>query len=264
MKKLLYKLLPSKKLQIIYRHVGVNASQVISKDRPKWFTHEICFANLVKTIKDSRNSGMEVNLHVLFDGNEETYAKDFIKQYYEAAQSSSTPDLLKFKLKIFEGGSQYLAMQNAINYIEGSNFSEQDYIYLLENDYLHDSRWITSLDELLKSHIPFDYISLYDHPDKYPFNKCSHEMHQELVSKLFFTKTMHWRTTPSSCASFITSMKVFKEDNSILRMGLMDHLMFDELNKIGRVMVSPIPSLSTHCMARFLAPCIKWESYLEK
>jgi hypothetical protein len=59
-------------------------------------------------------------------------------------------------------------------------------------------------------------------------------------------------------------MKVFKEDNSILRMGLMDHLMFDELNKIGRVMVSPIPSLSTHCMARFLAPCIEWESYLEK
>jgi hypothetical protein len=136
-------------------------------------------------------------------------------------------------------------------------------VYFLENDYLHDPRWISCLEELINSQIPFDYVSLYDHPDKYLYSDSFHDMHQKLVSKIFFTKTVHWRTTPSSCASFITSMENFRKDIPILKMGLMDHLMFDELGKLGKIMVSPIPSLSTHCMARFLAPCIQWERYFE-
>lgn len=245
-------------LHIIYRHVASTALSAPSKDRPDWFSHEKCFINLLHTLKLSHPSDLRVELHVLFDGDQKSYETDFIQKHIDVFNYPQSGNPNRLHLKIFKGGSQALAMHFALNYIEECHFSDHDYVYLLENDYLHQNNWIHELSDLLGSQIPFDYISLYDHYDKYPFHKGFHEMHHNLTSNLFVTKGRHWRTTPSSCATFITSMKTFRADRVILGSGLMDHFMFDELTKLGRVVVSPIPSLSTHCMTRFLAPCINW------
>jgi hypothetical protein len=253
-----------RQLHIIYRHVAASAVSAPRKDRPDWFTHENCFSNLMHTLALSNPSNLSVNLHVLFDGDQKGYEADFIRKYVDIMRQSSPENVRRWHLEIFKGGSQALAMQYALNYIERCHFSDNDYIYLLENDYLHQNNWVVELNDLLESQIPFDYISLYDHHDKYPFHKGFHEMHHHLTAKLFVTKGRHWRTTPSACATFITSMKTFRADRAILGSGLMDHLMFDELAKRGRVVVSPIPSLSTHCMTRFLAPCINWSDAIGK
>jgi hypothetical protein len=247
-----------KKLHIIYRHVASSAVSAPRKDRPDWFSHEKCFRNLLHTLTLSNPHDLRVSLHVLFDGDQKDYETNFIRKYVDAMNQSGSEKVNRWHFEIFRGGSQFLARQYALNYIDNCNFSDHDYIYLLENDYLHQNNWLHELNDLLESQIPFDYISLYDHHDKYPFHKGFHEMHRHLTAKLFVTKGRHWRTTPSACATYITSMKTFQVDRVILGSQLIDHLMFDELAKLGRVIVSPIPSLSTHCMTRFLAPCINW------
>jgi hypothetical protein len=47
-----------------------------------------------------------------------------------------------------------------------------------------------------------------------------------------------------------------------LKSDLMDHEMFAELEKKGRILLTPIPGLSTHCVNNLLSPCVDWEKYL--
>jgi hypothetical protein len=42
----------------------------------------------------------------------------------------------------------------------------------------------------------------------------------------------------------------------------MDHQMFAELENKGRILLSPIPGLATHCMTNLLSPSIDWERFL--
>lgn len=249
---------PKKKLHIFYKHIHAARGE----NRPDWFTHEACFVNLLHSIKLAKSVPLEIELNVLFDGTQESYESDFIKEYYEQARSISDVDAVEFKLQIFKGGSQRLAGLYLLDQIYQRNYPSSDYVYILENDYLHDYDWVYFFNQLISSDIPFDYVSLYDHSDKYPFMKGFHEMHTGLVSFIYVAGDRHWRTVPSTCYSFITSAKKFQEDFEILKSDLMDHQMFAELEKKGRVVLSPIPGLATHCMVNLLSPGVDWEKFL--
>ena len=173
-----------------------------------------------------------------------------------------TVESIQFKLQMYEGGSQRLAGLYMLEQALGRQYAQGDFIYLLENDYLHDYDWIYFVNQLITSDVPFDYISLYDHADKYPFRQGFHEMHKNLFSKIYVAGDRHWRTVPSTCYSFIVSAKKFKEDIGILESDLMDHQMFAELENKGRILLSPIPGLATHCMTNLLSPSIDWETFL--
>ena len=257
--KFFYEILnPRKKLHIFYKHIH----SVIGKNRPNWFTHEACFLNLVRSIAYLKQMPLDIELNVLFDGTKESYDSDFIKKYYEKKSGETELNGVDFNLEIFEGGSQRLAGIHLLEEAFKRKYGKEDYIYILENDYLHDYSWIYFLNQLIISDVPFDYISLYDHSDKYPFRKGFHEMHQNLSSKIYVAGDRHWRTVPSTCYSFIVSAKKFKEDIEILKSDLMDHQMFAELEKKGRLVLSPIPGLATHCMDNLLSPGVEWERFL--
>jgi hypothetical protein len=99
------------------------------------------------------------------------------------------------------------------------------------------------------------YVSLYDHGDKYLL-----PIYNNLTSKIFTSPTRHWRTTPSTCGSFIITKKLFKSDFDIHTTVSGDHNKFLELNSNrNRAVLTPIPSLSTHCMEGLLSPTINWE-----
>ena len=258
MKNIFNILKPRKKLHIFYKHIHSDAG----KNRPDWFTHEACFLNLLRSIAYSGQIPLEIDLTVLFDGDQESYDCDFIKKYYEKISIDKNLESVKFGLQIYKGGSQRLSGLYMLEQALERKYAQGDFIYLLENDYLHDYGWILSLNELINSDVPFDYISLYDHADKYPFRKGFHEMHNNLTSKIYVAGNRHWRTVPSTCYSFIVSAKKFKEDIAILKSDLMDHQMFAELEQKGRVIISPIPGLATHCMTNLLSPCIDWQRFL--
>ena len=227
------------KLNIFYRHYDIQGNDF--KSRPTWFDYESCFKNLIHTI----NHNTDVNLHVVMDG---MVSNNWISKY----QSNLT------SVKEITAKSDYQSFIQTYEYANeiAINSDETDLFYFLENDYLHVPGWIDKLFELFKTYDGLDYVSLYDHNDKYFL-----PMYDNLVSKIFTTNTHHWRTTPSTCGTYIVNKKVFLEDYDVPFKMPGDHDKFIYLNQTrGRFVYTPIPGLSTHCMSNLLSPTINWES----
>lgn len=221
------------KIKIFYRHYNIEKTD--GKGRPKWFDYEKCFQNLLYTLTP------DTELYVMFDGNSNN---NFISKYKD-----------RYTLHEFKAGNDVESFFQTHYYIKKQNIKNDDLIYVLENDYLHFPGWVNKVKELFGTYSNLNYISLYDHNDKYFL-----PMYDNLVSKIFTTPTHHWRTTPSTCGSYITNKKIFDEDFDIHTTVQGDHNKFLQLNnERNRFVVTPIPGLSTHCMNNLLSPTINWE-----
>jgi len=222
------------KIHIYYRHASNNN---LNHSRPLWFSYEKCFQNLLKTIEGYEN----ISLTLALDGNIDD---DFTKNYQD-----------KFTLFSTNHKSSLLSYRDLLSYIKDQKMENNDLIYFLENDYIHVDNWIDKIIELYSTFSNLDYISLYDHNDKYFL-----PMYDELVSKIITTETHHWRTTPSTCGSFIINRKIFEEDYDIWSTTIGDHNTFLYLNEHkNRFVFTPIPGLSTHCMNGLMSPTINWQ-----
>lgn len=120
---------------------------------------------------------------------------------------------------------------------------DDELVYFCEDDYLH----LGIAPKLLSQGIKLaDYVSLYDHPDKYTrlYNMGEY-------SKVVKTQDTHWRYTASTCMTFAAKIKTLKEDLEVWEKYTStnhphDHLIFTELKKMGRKLVIPIPGVACH------------------
>jgi hypothetical protein len=142
--------------------------------------------------------------------------------------------------------------------------SSDEIIYFVEDDYLHleNSRQI-----LMEGLERAEYVTLYDHIDKYipavhggnPF--IAGDGAEE--TRVFLTKSRHWKLTNSTTMTFATTVRTLQEDADTWRKFTQgsyprDFDCFIELRNNGRALASPIPSLSTHCEPQWAAPLIDW------
>lgn len=139
--------------------------------------------------------------------------------------------------------------------------------YMLENDYLHLPRSREVLHEGLL--LGADYVSLYDHPDKYidaksggnPFVEGGGEF-----TKVFLTKSCHWKVTNSTTMTFAARVSTLKADEAVLRKWTEgthphDFQLFMELaQQQKRILITPIPAFSTHGETKWLSPLVDWET----
>ena len=249
-------------LHIYYRHTPVTRSS--GKSRPPWFSHANCLVNLLDTITDHLADG-SVRLNVLFDGTEADMRADFAIGHIAqriAAQPGAAAGITERRI---EGGTQRTAWRACVGIVKEdakTRLASGDLVYLLENDYLHMPGWVDEVFALRSQGIEWDYLTLYDHPDKYP-NQCDHvdaARYRALPARLFASSRRHWRTTPSTCASYMLSRETFLQDHAVLRLGLYDLRLFRLLTSLKRrTLISPLPAMSTHCMAGLLAPIVDWE-----
>ena len=140
-------------------------------------------------------------------------------------------------------GSLHYAMDLAIK-----ECSDDDLIYFCEDDYLHQSK---SKQLLQEGQQISDYLTLYDHPDKYT---NLYELGE--VSKVVRTQQSHWRYTISTCMTFAVNCKILKEDIEIFKkhVGIVDdkkehpvdHEIFCELKEKGRKLAVCIPGTACH------------------
>jgi len=221
-------------IHIFYSHYNVTHTD--NKNRPGWFDYEKCFLNLLNSIKDKAN----IKLNILMDGKiEDNWIKKY-KHLYTAYE--------------FSGGIIDVITRSVYKIIKDYECNDNDLIYILENDYLHINNWSEKLIELYSTFNALNYISLYDHNDKYFLPQ-----YQDLVSKIITTNTHHWRTTPSTCGSYIVPKKIFDEDYEIQTTIIGDHNKHLYLNEHkNRFILTPIPGLSTHCANSLLSPTIDW------
>jgi hypothetical protein len=245
----------TRKIHIFYRHVPQKAdarSRDPNKRRPDWFTYERCFHNLAATILLDKNAA-NVHLTVMFDGSVDEFQVDFVSSYVK-----NFPRLIS--IKFLTAGSDRLSGMLTLHYINSLELPATDIIYQLENDYIHQDNWVTKLLELYDSNLNFDYISLYDHPDKYFY-----EMYQGLSAQIVCSSSHHWRTAPSSCGSFISDFYHIQTDYDIFKLGLPDYYFFKALCEgRARTLLTPIPGLSTHCMEGYLSPFVDWRLISER
>ena len=144
------------------------------------------------------------------------------------------------------------------------DFNRNYVVYLVEDDYLHlkDARNI--LLEGIKTGA--DYVSLYDHPDKYidkewggnPFVEGGGE-----ETRVIKSDSCHWKLTNSTTMTFASTVDVIKRDKEILDKWTSgtypeDFKMFLELRDNGRSLVTPLPGYSTHGETQWLSPFTDW------
>jgi hypothetical protein len=152
-----------------------------------------------------------------------------------------------------------------------SNFDINDIIYFAEDDYIYTD----NADKIiLEGFLVGDYVSGYDHPDKYinhsdggpnPYIENGGE-----TTRVMLTKNRHWKLTNSCCMTFAVKLKTIKEDLKTIEKycggdHLFDFQLFIELNHINkRNIVSCIPGVSTHAEIEWLSPLIDWEKEFYK
>lgn len=228
------------KIHIFYSHYNVTGTD--NKCRPNWFDYEKCFINLLNTI-----NGKDIDLHVIMDGKiEDNWIKKYKDKYKE--------------YEIIGGNMRDAGWQMFKIALDSDSIKDNDLIYFLENDYLHVNGWDKHVLNLYQSYEGIQYVALYDHLDKY-FNI----IYEDLVSKILITNSCHWRTTPSTCGSFIIPKYLWKEDYEFHTSLEGDHNKWIALNETkGRFILSSIPGLSTHCMEGLMSPIIDWKKINDK
>ena len=232
-----------KKIEIFSRHC--NFSKLSDdRERLKGFSKETCYKNLKGTIDKNIS-----NITFLMDGETE---KHFLKNEKE------------FEIVNIEGGSQAKSWASALKYVNNKNFADDQIIYFIEDDYLHLKNWNNIMLEGFE--LKADYVSLYDHLDKYKL-----PIYKKLQSKILLGKSCHWRTVPSTTLSFAVKFKTFKKHYEIYKKfnfieteSTKDHEMFIELWKSGSNLISSIPSYASHMDLHWLAPTINWEEIIKK
>lgn len=143
---------------------------------------------------------------------------------------------------------------------------DTEYVYFIEDDYLHVHG---SYEVLMEGLEISDYVSLYDHPDKYlpgswGGNPFIDEDGGELT-KVFLTDSTHWKLTNSTTMTFATSVKILHEDRKLWKQYTnhkhpQDFQCFLALRERGRSLITPLPSFSTHCDVDWVSPLRHWEN----
>ena len=228
-------------IKVYYRLSNLEAG--ISKKKIQNATKQHCLENCIKEF------GKE---HI-------TVLGDRLNQ-----ETKNSVNSLDLKLVEVDNGNGSGTFRDALNLAIEEN-KNNDFIYLLEDDFLHKPN---SREYLIEGLNHYDaYITLYDHPDKYmskerggnPFIKDGGE-----VTRLIKTSLLHWKITNSTVMSFAAKVSRLKEDYDLLMKYSSNSItdsfrFFVELSQTKKIPVlSSIPGFSTHCEAAWLSPLTDW------
>lgn len=221
------------------RHCNHNDS--VDKRRPDWFNREKIFDQLNASMRDSDS------LIAFHDSGNGPLEDHFLMNKEVKTISASY-------------GTDAGSIRALLSYIYSQDLDLEDIIYLVEDDYIHRPNW----GEIIEEGIGISsYVTLYDHADKYT------NMYSNLKSKILVTKSVHWRTVPSTTNTYACKVRTLLEDFPIhlnhcqFDLPDNDHRKFLELGSNNRTVVSCIPGYSTHVHQPWMAPCVDWESYID-
>jgi hypothetical protein len=229
-------------LQVFARHAFFSRVSQHKKRFPG-FSHELCYYNFLDTIDQKK-----AKITFLFDAARGPLSKHFLKREKNTIQ--------------IQEGTEAGSFLRLLEYVATLDLHPDTVIYFVEDDYLHRPFWTEVLLEAFQM-LSADYITLYDHSDKY--SPCT-----QLQSRIFVTSSCHWRTVPSTTNTFATRYKTLLRDLSIHREFSEgrnitdDHEKFIRLNDLGVTLVSSIPGWATHAEPEFASPCIDWVHYLNR
>lgn len=231
------------KIEVFARHCIVSK---ISQHKKRFdgYSREKCFQNLLSTI-DRGQANLTLILDSFYGKPEEHFLAGFPHE----------------KIVSIQGGTEALSFLLLLDYIASLPMHPDTVVYIVEDDYLHRPGWVDLMREgfLLPG---VDYLTLFDHRDKYFLPTYS-----KLTSRLMISPHSHWRTTPSTTNTFAVRFGTLLEDLQVhqrfsrKRAISADHAKFCTLLRKNRILISPIPGWSTHCELEYASPLVPWESF---
>ena len=270
-------------ITVAYRvYPKVSKTPLVFKDN-KYELAKLC----LKSFKDSVGS-LKVKVFALLDKCPSEY-EELFKQYF------NEQDLNIIKLDGI-GNLNTFSMQ--INILLNQSFSEL--IYFAEDDYFYLPNQFEDMVKLLKENKDdsVHFVTPYDHLDFYTLDLHKHQV------ELKFTNNKHWKTSASTCLTFLTTKNVLQKTNRIfstyaignydasLWLSLTKYKVFNivditkyysrnkflfDLIKSAYFMSwkqiffgkrwklwSPIPSIATHMEVNYLAPAVNWEVIIDQ
>lgn len=227
-------------MKIIYRISDAGYSKV----KPKYINNRNCMWNAVNTFQD-----------VAFE--DWTVMADNVSEETDVMIQNYVPrECIEYVSVGHGAGTFNLALDKALT------FDDDEIVYFIENDYLHLPNSKTIIEEGLNE-IGVDFVSLYDHPDKYidganPYVQGGGEM-----TRVMLSTSSHWKATNSTTMTFASKVKTLRKTENVLREYTQgsyprDFDMFVHLYNSAHYLVTPIPGYSTHGETAWLTPLINW------
>lgn len=222
-------------LKVIYRMsdiISTNASPIFWDN--KLMLNKICLLSFVEAFKEIRPF-----VYMICDRCPDMYAS-FVKTYCP----------FPMEIEFTQSGVR----ENAVHQYD---YVKDDDVYLFQEcDYLYLPNAGRAMMNAVKY---FDFISPYDHPDKYK---------EGMIPKNIEYKTIlnqKWRTTDSTTSTFMARGEMMKKELELFKsFGWIDHLRWIDLGIKGYKLWTPIPSLATHMVEAYMAPNIDWRSEWSK
>lgn len=223
-----------------------------NKVKPEWITKRACLMNCYNVFNKA-----DVDFHIIADRVSDLNYDWIIKNTPRATHERTN----------YGFGSATFRRAHDI----AANCFKTEIIYFVEDDYVHRDGAYEAILEGLKI---AQYITLYDHPDKYkpkihPIEQYRTLYHESEPVTIYHTKSSHWKETISTPMTFASTAEVLIQDGEIIKhfaQGEMtdSHSMFLRLKSIGRKLINPLPAFATHGETEFLSPLINWHKIISK
>lgn len=239
----------------IYIYYRISDNGFKNKIKPSFITKYNCLRNALDTFK-----GNNVYFKVYVD----SVIPITEKMIHDLCDYRENTEIIK--IDIHSNGFSFRRV-----YEDACKLEDNNLVYFLEDDYIHQENALEYLKDAAEWNYT-DYISLYDHPDKYDNNEAEvNPLAKEFgeITKVFKTSNHHWKLTNSTTMTFAAFVDVLKRDKEIFwkytETGYpYDFEIFINLLKEGKLLSSPIPSISTHGETKFLAPFIEWKKIAKR
>jgi hypothetical protein len=226
-------------MNIIYRISDTGYNKI----KPSYIQNENCLNNCLKVFAHS-----DCNWSIIAD-NISAETNDMIQKYISR-------DHIDYVSVGHGAGTFNLALDYALQ------LDDAEIVYFIENDYLHKNNSLTILQEGFD--LGAEFISLYDHPDKYINGINPYVSDGGEITKVFLSNSCHWKLTNSTTMTFAAKVNTIKRYESILRNYTLDTCpkdfdMWISLRNAGSSLITPIPGYSTHGETAWLSPLTNWE-----
>ena len=242
------------------------------KIKPGYATKEQCLLNFI------REFGVD-NLYIICD--------NVTQETFEMVKSHVPPERVSIGSNGNTGAFMAsLSLAKAMLDNTPEQQWEEVYFYFVEDDYIHRRGAQNVLVDAFLN-LNAEYVSLYDHPDKYQDNKSPEfidghgrvdvvrddgfrmpgAVYPEKASetRLFASKLCHWREVGSTTMTWAVPATVLLEDlYDIMEVHFQKPLPmggtnFQMLRDKGRTLITPLPAFSTHAEERWMSYYVDWE-----
>lgn len=219
------------KLSIYYRI----SDRGYPKQKPEYVTPDHCLKNFIRNFCNN-------------DVSELTIIADNCSNETIAMVGEVTGLDTVFATSLGNAGSFRFALDEALK------LPDDEVVYFVEQDYVHRTG---SRQALLEGIEIADFVSLYDHPDRY-------KMENTVPEYIFRTQSSHWRTIISNTMTFACKVGTLRKSQQIIRNHCSgqhphDNDMWIELRRNGYLFISPMPAFCSHGETLFMSPGCDWE-----